>query len=81
MTLTITIRVPAPRGPQAGTAPVGTTGVDLATDPPGITGMLRTLLPLAEPAALLVAEAAGLGLVGRIICGAAVRSVRHALAA
>ena len=44
------------------------------------TGTLGTLLPLAEPAALLLAEAAGLGLLGRVLLATAFRSAQRALA-
>lgn len=39
-----------------------------------------SLLPLAEPAALLIAEAAGLGLIGQVLLATALRSAQHALA-
>lgn len=81
MTLTITIRVPAPTGPRGDTVPVAIPGLDRTADPAGIIRMLHTLLPFAEPAALLVAEASGLGLMGRIACAATIRLVRHAVAA
>ena len=44
------------------------------------TGPLGTLLPLAEPAALLLAEAAGLGLLGRVLLTTAFRSAERVLA-
>ncbi len=43
-------------------------------------GPLGTLLPLAEPAALLLAEAAGLGLLGRVLLATAFRSAERVLA-
>ena len=43
--------------------------------------LLRTLLPLVEPAAMLMADAAGLGLIGQIVCATAIRSARQVLAA
>lgn len=43
--------------------------------------VIGALLPIAEPAVLLLAEAAGAGLVGQIVCATALRSARQALAA
>jgi hypothetical protein len=45
----------------------------------GAVRLLRAVLPIAEPAVLLVADAAGLGLAGQIICATAVRSARRLL--
>ena len=47
---------------------------------PVAAGTLGALLPLAEPAALLLAEAAGLGLAGRMLLATAFRSAQRALA-
>ena len=66
MTLTITIRLPAP--PQ------------LSHQAPGMLRFARTVLPLIEPAAVLVAGSAGLGPIGQVVCVPAIRSVRQALA-
>jgi hypothetical protein len=85
MTLTITIRIPdglpLPAGP---TTPAAGRGRTPAASQAGVTDMLRllrTLLPLVEPAAMLVADAAGLGLCGQIVCATALRSARQVLAA
>lgn len=53
-----------------------------AGSPPraALPGVLHSLLPLAEPAGLLLAEAAGLGLIGKIVLATAFRSAQHALA-
>lgn len=45
----------------------------------GARDLLRALLPLVEPTALLLAEAAGVGLPGRIACATALRAARQAL--
>jgi hypothetical protein len=59
----------------AGSLPAG------QRDDAGLLRLVRTLLPLAEPVAMLVADAAGLGLVGQIVCATALRSARQVLAA
>jgi hypothetical protein len=41
---------------------------------------LASLLPLAEPAVLLLAETAGLGLLGRVLLATALRSAHRTLA-
>jgi hypothetical protein len=39
-----------------------------------------SLLTLAEPALLLIAEAAGLGLLGKVLLATALRGARHVVA-
>ena len=92
MTLTITVRL---RGVPAGFATAAAAGGHATVASPDSgrpggrqpggslardTGPLGTLLPLAEPAALLLAEAAGLGLLGRVLLATAFRSAQRALA-
>lgn len=62
--MTLTIRVRLPRRTQA----------------PSPRELLGIALPIMEPAALLLAEAAGAGLVGRIACASALRAANQALA-
>ncbi|HYB48453.1 MAG TPA: hypothetical protein VED20_14055 [Streptosporangiaceae bacterium] len=76
MTVTICIRIPcwqaaAPPG-AAGPAASCSGEAEIAA----VRQILRWLLPLAEPTALLVAEAAGLGFIGKLLVCAAFRS-RH----
>ena len=85
MTLTITIRIPGGLPLPAGlTAPAAGRDRTPVASQAGVTDMLRllrTLLPLVEPAAMLMADAAGLGLIGQIVCATAIRSARQVLAA
>ena len=79
MTVTICIRIPcwqaaAPPG-AAGPAASCSGEAEIAA----VRQILRWLLPLAEPTALLVAEAAGLGFIGKLLVCAAFRSARRAL--
>lgn len=46
--------------------------------PPG-TQALASLLALAEPAALVAAEAAGIGLLGKMVLATALRTARREL--
>lgn len=71
MTFTITFRFrSAPPAQPATARPAGQSG----------TGRLTALLPLAEPALLLLAEAAGVGFLGTTVLTAALRSAQRALA-
>lgn len=63
MTVTICIRLPAGCG-HADTA--------------AVRQVIRLLLPVAEPAALVLTDAAGLGWIGRLLVFAAIRSARRA---
>lgn len=83
MTLTVTIRLPSVPAPRPGAArlladrrdagPLGQADVVAALQ------TIRALLPLAEPAVLLGAGAAGLGPVGQMLLATALRSTRLAL--
>lgn len=95
LTITVRLRAasrparPAPAAPGrarpvTGRAATGgsSAGQPEAGSPPraALPGVLHSLLPLAEPAGLLLAEAAGLGLIGKIVLATAFRSAQHALA-
>jgi hypothetical protein len=83
MTLTVTIRLPPvpalPPGPARPLVGCRDTGRPGQADTVPALRALRVLLPLAEPAVLLGAGAAGLGPVGQMLLATALRSTRLAL--
>lgn len=74
MILTITVRFRGSPGPdRPGSAQPRPAG--------GPGEPFTSLLTLAEPAVLLIAEAAGLGLLGKVLLATVLRGARHAVAA
>jgi hypothetical protein len=86
MTITLCIRLPdwpAVANPAPAPAPAAPAGAPASGDTQAAATLrlLRMLLPLVEPTALLATELAGLGCIGKLLVSVAITSARRALGA